>query len=222
MRAWPISLFLLCAVSLSSAPAQGISLWYNGDALGPPDYDMLRGSDHCFYNDFNVGPSGWNVEEVWGIYALKPGYPVATAASWEIRSGMSDGNAGTLVASGEGPLTRTEIGEDSWHYFLNRMAVPGLSVNLAPGSYWLGMTLNYQDITWLARTRGTNAIGSPAGNNGNTCEKWFNGYRIVSVDHSMGVGGSEAAEPIPEPTSVALLGLGFGVLVLGAARGRMT
>jgi len=223
MRVRAISLLILCVVGLLPGSAYGIGLWFNGDWLGyPPSYNPLSSAGHCFFNDFNVGPSGWVVEEVWGHFALKPGYPVATSASWEIRSGMSGGGGGTLVASGQGLLTRTPVGWDAWYYEVNRIALTGLSVNLAPGSYWVGIGMYVPgQVTCLYRTTGANAIGTPAGNNGNTYERLYNNYSLRNYDHSMGVNGRDLTEPIPEPASLALLGLGLAVLVLGAAvRGR--
>ncbi|HEV3147957.1 MAG TPA: hypothetical protein VGZ24_04865, partial [Chthoniobacterales bacterium] len=77
------------------------SLWYNGD------WNLVNGlanerntvvSQAAVYDDFNVtAPQGWHVTAVFSDNALNT---VVTAADWEIRTGISEGNAGTLVASG--------------------------------------------------------------------------------------------------------------------------
>ena len=70
--------------------------------------------------------------------------PLGTTAYWEIRSGLTAGNGGTLLASGDGTDTTTNTGQTftgipglSIPVYTNE--VNGLSVTLGPGTYWLAV-----------------------------------------------------------------------------------
>ena len=91
-------------------------LWYNGDANGKGSLlsevktiDSTRTA--MVYDDFIVpAGSGWNVREVWANEDVTFADILPTTASWEIRSGVSFGNGGTLVASGIDPCSATSTG----------------------------------------------------------------------------------------------------------------
>src|SRR5947207_6695054 len=103
-RATLPALFVIAAVALNTtaiAQAPPGSLWYNGDS------DFVSGLANerntlviqaAVYDDFNVtDPMGWNVT---AVFSDDLANTVFTAADWEIRTGISEGSAGTLVASG--------------------------------------------------------------------------------------------------------------------------
>ena len=125
----------IAAMVGSSANAQ----WYNGD------FDSRNGGnvsgfgtfDSRLYDDFNVGGGGWNVSGVYfNVLSAIPRADISTI-SWEIRSGVSAGNGGTLLQSGsQGAtvgLTRTGFGRPEYN-----VRATGLNFNLAPGTYYLG------------------------------------------------------------------------------------
>jgi hypothetical protein len=93
-----------------------------------------------------------------------------TQASWEIRSGMSEGSLGNLVASGIGAADQTIIPQMG--PFPNdpkigyRIQVDDLRVSLPPGRYWLSVAPVGKGESFISATRGRGAVGSPPGNNG--------------------------------------------------------
>ena len=107
-RAALLTLALAVAVALKTtafAQAPPGSLWYNGDFNGvnglANELNTLV-SQAAVYDDFDVtAPLGWNVTALFSdnLLAGNP-TPVIIAADWEIRTGVSEGNGGTLVASG--------------------------------------------------------------------------------------------------------------------------
>src|ERR1039457_4250183 len=86
--------------------AQGIPSgrvgWYNGDwqsgISSPGNFYAWAQQFGRVYDDFVVPDGGWTVVGVFSHNNM--GSTAVTQASWEIRSGVSAGNQGTLVASG--------------------------------------------------------------------------------------------------------------------------
>ena len=102
---WFIGLFaaVLSLLSMSGASAQ--TLWYNGDDNGVDSYfsTASTGFSGIVYDDFTVTSSGgWQVNGVFGNF-LDLG--TVSNANWFIRSGVSAGNGGTVVASGTSAAT---------------------------------------------------------------------------------------------------------------------
>src|SRR5690242_5145107 len=93
------ALFLAAMFALNTTaiaqPPPG-SLWYDGDANGANGLANERNtvvSQAAVYDDFNVtSPLGWNVTAVFSDNLLYPPL-VVTGADWEIRTGVSEGNA---------------------------------------------------------------------------------------------------------------------------------
>jgi len=185
-----------------SHPSIDLPLWYNGDAdnIGFNANGFLAVSD-CesffkghIYDDFVVSsPNGWHVtsiyhnEDVGGAGSF--GFLSAYGASWEIRQGMSDGNPGTLIASG---VTYTPIVTDIGNG-IYKVLVDGLDLTLAPGTYWLNVTPIGQGYTnGTAATAGINCIGSPCGNDQNSFyydPDLGDIWSAAGADYSMGVNG---------------------------------
>jgi len=85
-----------------------------------------------------------------------------TQASWEIRSGMSAGNGGSVIAVGLSQAIQTYVPGIGAY----RIEVDGLQVQLASGTYWVSVTPvgpTYQQ-SYVCQTTGQNAIGMPPGN----------------------------------------------------------
>ena len=146
------------------------SLWYNGDFNGVNGLANERNTtitQAAVYEDFDVtGGPMWNVT---AVFSDNLASTVVTGADWEIRTGISEGNAGTLVASGttNSPgVTEVSCGFGFCEY---RVDIAGLNVTLVPGHYWLNVTPvgNGAGRSFNSTTSGANCVGTPCGNNQN-------------------------------------------------------
>jgi hypothetical protein len=230
------ALFVTAALVLldATANAQALpgSLWYNGDFNGltwlSNEYNTAVSQSNT-YDDFNVpsGP-GWHVTGLYSADLLTFGFS-ASSAEWEIRTGVSNGNAGTLVAGGIlSPATLMGTGRGGGGFIEYDVLVSGLNITLAPGTYFIsvapsgfgtGRSLN-------SATSGTNCVGTPCGSDGNAFfnSTFFGAYFAPSTtwcgsechDFSDGVIGTV----VPEPATVALLICGAGALLIALRRRR--
>src|SRR5213075_2552389 len=94
------------------------ALWYNGDfngvnGLANEDNTSLgSGQFASVYDNFIVTDAGgWNVTSAFSDNLLNTN---VTGATWEIRTGVSEGNGGTLIASG---MTMTPVVTFLWCHF---------------------------------------------------------------------------------------------------------
>jgi hypothetical protein len=120
-------------------------VWYNGDMGGSfsisNQISLTNSSiDFMVYDNFTV-PTRTHVTSVFSYNLTSPGF-VPVGARWEIRSGVSAGNGGVVIAAG------TVVSGFGWKptgrwNFTGRteyaLIVSGLSVNLAAGEYWLAV-----------------------------------------------------------------------------------
>src|SRR5262249_13614360 len=118
-------------------------LWYNGDFNGVNglanelNTSLGDGQFASVYDDFNVTGGGWHITSVFSDNLANTNI---TGATWEIRQGISEGNGGTLIASGTTvtPVV-TPTGRSGFGFTEFMVEVNGLSVDLAPGTYWLNV-----------------------------------------------------------------------------------
>jgi hypothetical protein len=216
--------FVLNTTAIAQAPPG--SLWYNGDWNGVNGLANERNTavtQAAVYDDFDVtGPLGWHVTAVFSDNLTNAGLPI-TGADWEIRTGISEGNAGTLVASGttNSPLViNTGRGLVGPEYMVE---VTGLNVFLpmlpSGQHYWLNVTPvgNGTGRSFNSTTSGMNCVGTPCGNDQNAFfnSTYFGTYFTSTAnqgqpsDFSNGVIGTV----VPEPATVALLTCGVGALL---------
>ena len=150
------------------APPPG-SLWYNGDfdfvdGLTNEENTFAPGYAHI-YDDFTVTDGGgWDLTAVFSHDLIST---TVTGASWEIRSGVTSGNGGTIVASGTtSSPTVTPTGNNAFGFNEFEVTVP-VDVHLDPGTYWLHVTpIGNLDgnRSFNSTTDGTNCVGTPCGN----------------------------------------------------------
>ena len=219
--------FALNTTAIAQLPLGGYgdgTLWYNGDfnnVNGLANERNTAITQAAVYDDFNVTGPGWNVTAVFSHNLLST---TVTAADWEIRTGVSEGNAGTLVASG---TTNSPIVTLTWCHFgfcEYQVEVTSLNVHLNPGTYWLNVTPvgNGTGRSFNSTTSGAHCVGTPCGNDQNAFfNSTFFGTNFTSTaneaqpyDYSMGVIGMV----VPEPTTVALLTCGVGALLIALRR----
>jgi len=166
-RASLLALVLTAAFALN---ASAVTLWYNGDFNGVNGLANERNtivSQAAVYDDFNVTGPGWHITSVFSDNLANT---VISGADWEIRTGISEGNAGTLVASGttSAPVV-TLTGRSGFNYLEYMVQVNGLNITLAPGHYWLNVTPidSGTGRSFNSTTSGVNCVGTPCGNNDN-------------------------------------------------------
>jgi hypothetical protein len=235
-RAALLAVALTAALVLNApvcAQAPPGSLWYNGDFNGVNGLSNERNTvvtQGAVYDDFDVtAPQGWHVTAVFSDNLFNA--ITVTAADWEIRTGVSEGNAGTLIASGttNSPIV-TLINTGCFDYCVYRVEVTGLNSFLpalpSGQHYWLNVTPvgNGSGRAFNMTTSGNHCVGSPCGNDQNAFfNSTFFGTYFTSTsnegqpyDYSMGV----IAMEVPEPTTVALLTCGVGALLIALRRRR--
>lgn len=217
----------LLAVLLLMGSAHGEILFYGGDfnpsfwyadSLSNENDAAVHGDPYgsAVYQNFVI-PAGqsWNVTALFSndIMTLAP-----TSAYWEIRTGVSEGNGGTLVSSG--------AGSDS--YFLKGAygeytnTVNGLNLTLAAGIYWF--TVVPEAPGQQGRSSNTNTFGQNSVGTQVPDEQYLNsafyGYNFTNADNlsifprfSSGVIGTA----VPEPSSLGLIASGL-ITAAGFAR----
>ncbi|HEV3204497.1 MAG TPA: hypothetical protein VGY77_08945 [Gemmataceae bacterium] len=190
-----------------SAGGGSDTLWYNGDFDGrnalANEHDTLV-PDARVYDDFNVTDDpGWDLTHLWSNNVMTF-FP--DAATYEIRSGVSVGSGGTLIASGAGaptiafhPISGSSLMDITVDIALDT------PIHLDPGTYFLNVTPSASGPTSFERsfnstTSGANSVGTPGGNNGNSffdSTSFSFSFAATSTllgsgtwDFSMGVGGS--------------------------------
>jgi hypothetical protein len=207
----------------------GNALWYNGDFNGEAtgnglaneeDTSLGSGEYARVYDDFNVtDPNGWDIGSVFSNNLENTN---VTAASFEIRQGVSSGNGGTLIASGTTVTPEvTATGRSGFGFTEFMVQINDLNIHLAPGTYWLNVT-PIGDLTgrsFNSTTAGANCVGTPCGDDDNAF--WDSNFFGVSfvptqpqcappnecIDFSMGVNSTGTTGGI---TLKALVKTGHG------------
>ncbi len=212
--------------SAGGAMAGPTTLWYNGDFDGNSGlYNEVnlsgRNSTGVVFDDFIVpGGQSWTISTVFSNDQMNFD-PRLLLAQWQIRSGVSDGVGGTLVAGGIGFASQTATGNVGPTGLLEyTVAVSGLSVTLGPGTYYLEVapiSINRRQTSYISTTSGANAIGMPPGNDGNSyvagsfyvsgggynyepASNFVTSPTTGEADFSMGVIGTA----VPEPSTLVL------------------
>ena len=215
---------------LLAGVAQGGTIWYNGDFNGSDGTVSVRHGfglldiDAYVYENVQLG-SSQNVTGVFGTFLYSGTAPLG--AEFEIRSGVSGGNGGTLVASGSvtSGFSWVDLGTtfNSPSYGdlgVFRLEV-GAAVALAAGEYWVGIRpigdTASDVVALLAATSGSNAVGSPAGNDGNAfLDSASLGFSFDPLADDFSVGLTD----VPEPSSLLLVAVGLLGVAIGRRRGQ--
>jgi hypothetical protein len=186
----------------------GNTLFYGGDVDSQALTNEINSTvaDSRVYGNFYVtDPGGWDITTVFSNNALT--FNPTGGVNWEIRSGVSLNNGGTLVASGAGfPANTTVVGEFGDGLEIQVSAdLTASPVHLDPGQYWLNVTPvgHGTGRSFCTETVAqANAIGAQdPGNCFWDSTTYGQNFTIADINgtptnFSMGVGGSVTAGPV--------------------------
>jgi hypothetical protein len=214
----------------ASSASAGVVLWYSGNANGLSALSNEINTavpDSRVFDDFTVtAAAGWTINRIWSNNVM--GFTGVTQATWSIRSGMSTGNGGTVVASGTSAATQVVTGRTGFGMTEYTIAVDGLDIDLDPGRYWLQVTPIGRggSRSFVSTTSGAGSVGTGALADSYVLSPFFAAnYQpggpalgVAPTNFSMGVAGTVTAA-VPEPGSLALAGLALlGAGVAGRRR----
>ncbi len=195
-------------------------LFYGGDfdssnrnENGLANENTLLVSDTTMFVPFRV-PGGW-VWKVSGLFTnnLADGYDGIdpAQATWSISAGVSEGNAGTVIASGTASATFQSTGRSGFGYNEYTVLVHlTQSVNLQAGQYWLSVVPQCTDSGndscddaqyFVTNTPGTNHYGIHEPVNESYFNSAYFGYTYANACEVTDIGCEEF--------SVGVLGKSF-------------
>jgi hypothetical protein len=195
------------------------TLWYGGDFDGLNGILAMHGpnGDADLYEDFDISPGGATVTRVFGVY-VTVSQETVTQAAYEIRSGVSSGNGGTLVAAGT--TSASWNFQEFWGGSLSlyRATVSGLNIFLPEGRYWLSVSPLRNDGLWLATTSGANGVGTPLHNGNSFWNSSDFGANFAPTSEILGEGTWDfmygvAGAPVPESGTFLSLSVFCALLV---------
>lgn len=222
---------LIISLACVAAAAHAGQLFYGGDFDGRSGLRSQEGgnvSDSRVYDNFMLNQTS-NISDVYGNFLDSSG-GASTSAFWEIRTGLSEGNGGTVVAGGvfsAATTTATGRGGFGLNEYTYDVKVSGVTLN-AGTMYWLTVAPDMTGLggvnLFLSTTGGANGVGGPLGDDNAFWDSSFYGQTWTNSgiatafgdanhtqkwDFSLGVNGS----PVPEPATFAVLGLGALALI---------
>jgi hypothetical protein len=200
-------------------------LYYGGDgssSLALLNQKDFTSPDDYQYDDFTV-PAGqqWSVTSLSGTIVYNNAThgplntPLSMQAYYEIRSGVSAGNGGTLLFSSTAPATSVPGALQPFGYQdYNFSALPASPIALGPGTYWLTLVPvdSGSNYAYIRETDGTNGVGATVADH----SSYFSiaggpSFNPQAADLSIGISGTSTA--VPEPAwlslSVGLVGFVF-------------
>lgn len=218
-----VILALVATVGAGSAQVLPNSVWYGGDPNGNDAIASERNtsiSDAIVLDDFTVSTD----TVVTGLYGnFLSDMTAPQGFDYEIRTGVSQGNGGNVVATGTAVSgTWTKNGIDGFGYTGYQGVISGLNINLtANTTYWLGIRIvgSGSNRAFIWQTSGTNGVGKPLNNGNSFINSGFFGFNYEPLDNVFGAPSdySYGVQAVPEPASMLALAGALGAL---AARRR--
>jgi hypothetical protein len=163
-----------CALAIAGFVPQSFAsvVLYGGDADGSKQQSYYSTADLTMVFDNFQLTDATLVTKLWGNYSIPdqgPGpnrvgggfrkFGDTGSAYYEIRTGVSEGNPGSVVAYGtmsaEITATQRDVGSEPESQWLGNV-----SINLDPGNYWLGIAPISEEARMLSTTVGDNHGGA--------------------------------------------------------------
>jgi len=231
LRAAAIALVLAQLASASTlyygGDPDGFSALVSGASWNTP-LNPTSQNISWLYDDFVVPSGGWTITALGGNFVTE--VPTAYWLEYHIRTGVSEGSPGTLVAFGYDVPTVTpngfDFGQQTGFYVELTFPLTNFDViELPPGTYWLSLFWhNYivvpGAIPYITTTSGANAVGGPFSNRSYWHAPDF-GLEYIdpapllgleNVDFSYRISGTLEITATPEPRMWLLIGTSLGLL----------
>jgi PEP-CTERM motif len=234
-----LSLFaVLFLATVASAQCVAPCIFYSGDydpnnpnanGLANETDAIVGGNPYgaATYDNFKIDATSGNITGLYtnNLSALSP-----ASGYWEIRAGISEGNGGTLIASGTASganFSQTATGRSGFGFTEYTDLASGLNINLPYGFYWLAVVPqdpNNANRSFNSNTFGLNQVGIDIPN-----EQFFNssffGANFTNANNEIGDAQAFSAgvvgTVVPEPSSLIMLGSGL-VAAAGVVRRRLS
>jgi hypothetical protein len=215
----------LLLLVFAMVPVQAGILWQqlpNTSLSGTVDQEFPDFVTYSTYqvHDVTVGAGGWNISSITGYYTdVAHAWP----ATPDVRISIF-AKTGSLPAAGDDPTTGTVYSASlTRDGFSTYVTASGLSINLGPGDYWIGITpsINFglygQEFHQMAASvlGDPTAVRDPGGSFG-LGDQWMTYAQwgtIPGIDGAILIEGTSGDGAVPEPATWSLLGLGLSTLV---------
>jgi hypothetical protein len=214
---------ILAALICSIVPLQAGVLWYQAPDTVATAYVDQEFPDLLLYgtyqvHDVTVDPGGWTIQSITSYFTTGHGWPATGTARLNIFS-----KTGTLPMAGDDPTVGTSYAASlSVVGGSTLVTAGGLSINLAAGAYWIGLTpifafsspgQEWHQVVAEAVVGDYSAVRNPGGGFG-FGPNWgtYAMMGLLETDGAILIEGTAGSGAIPEPATWSLLALGVGAL----------
>ncbi len=222
---------MMATFAYASCPVEtGVTCaFYGGDLdLNDPNQNGLANENDAIVGGSPYGAAvyqnfQWAGGTVGGLATNNLSGLNPSTAYWEIRSGVSEGNGGTLVASGTGATSNVATGRSDFGFneYTNFVST---NVSLGSGQYWMSVVPNdpaNANRSFNSDTSGLNSVGTQTSNLQYFNSAFFGANFTNTNNEGVFAQFSQAAYATPEPSSLIMLGSGI-VGVAGVIRRRLS